>query len=124
MKNALFLCVLLSSISQANDSISSCNNIKEKNDPVSISVITNNMEFYLSSRDSVLLTEEKRIPFTAKSNLTLGVIKPKGQKDLAVLIDGEERQLAVGEKLNVPQTKCYIWLYKIKNRKAHFQLRC
>jgi hypothetical protein len=124
MKKALLLCVLLSITSQAKESISSHNNIKERNDPTSIRIITNNMEFYLSSKNSVLLTEEKRIPFTAKSNSTLGILKPKGEKDIAVLIDGEEKQLSVGEKLKVPQTKCYIWLYNIKHGKAHFQLRC
>ena len=120
MKKALLLCVLLSITSQAKESISFHSNINS----TSIRIITNNTEFYLSSKNSVLLTEEKRIPFTAKSNSTLGVLKPKGEKDIAVLIDGEEKQLSVGEKLKVPQTKCYIWLYNIKHRKAHFQLRC
>ncbi|MDO3388147.1 hypothetical protein QWI17_20040 [Gilvimarinus sp. SDUM040013] len=81
----------------------------------SLSVIPNGYEFTLAKGASTLLTLESRVPFS---------LSHTKESSSLVMLDGKRNYMNVGEKDDVPNTNCYVWLYEVENNQSSFQLRC
>ena len=83
-----------------------------------LEVVEIGQKFSRLSGGSALLTREKQIPFsTVNGSYSMSVF---------VIIDGLKSRIRVGEKVNVSDTDCSIWLYSVEAHKGpySFQLRC